>query len=73
MKDVSYDMFFVIYGAYSVMVSTRVCGTFSSGSNPDRRPEMYIKNISILWRYFLCIRLRYAYRGEKGISESKLL
>ncbi len=25
-----------MYGAYGVMVSTRVCGTLSSGSNPDR-------------------------------------
>ena len=27
-----------LYGAYGVMVSTKVCGTFSSGSNPDRHP-----------------------------------
>gem|GEM_PF-3119231 len=28
-----------MYGAYSVMVSTRVCGTLSSGSNPDRHTK----------------------------------
>ena len=28
----------VHYGAYSVMVNTEVCGTFNSGSNPDRHP-----------------------------------
>lgn len=27
------------YGLYSVTVSTRVCGTLSSGSNPDRDPN----------------------------------
>jgi mannose-1-phosphate guanylyltransferase len=33
------------YGAYGVMVSIRVCGTLSSGSNPDRHPKILIYNI----------------------------
>ncbi len=30
----------ILYGAYSVMVSTRVCGTLSQGSNPCRHPTL---------------------------------
>ena len=28
-----------VYGGYGVMVSTRACGAFSSGSNPDSHPR----------------------------------
>lgn len=30
----------LFYGVYGVMVSTEVCGTSSSGSNPDRHPNV---------------------------------
>jgi hypothetical protein len=32
-----------IYGAYGVMVSTEVCGTSSTGSNPVRHPRRRAK------------------------------
>ena len=38
-----------MYGVYSVMVSTRVCGTCSVGSNPARHPGLVYNNI-IKWK-----------------------
>lgn len=46
------------YGVYSVMVSTRVCGTLSSGSNPDRHP----KGSKLVYR-------RVYYRHMKNVSQ----
>ena len=37
-----------LYGPYGVMVSTEVCGTSSSGSNPDKDPKIMKEMRSIL-------------------------
>ena len=66
------------HGAYGVMVSTEVCGTSSSGSNPDRHPRSKIGMTTWSCQFLylrvgeanklLCLRLGFE---DRNISRSE--